>query len=241
MNSFGKRLAELRDGRGLTQKQLADKLKLAQSTIASWETGVRDPNSKMITKLAEFFDVPTDRLLARTYHTPSYKPISADDAAEGYDPEEPTDDEESYIKLEELLSRVTDPHVEGVFRKRLRRYIDKELQSLREMWSEDIECTPFAILTACEGESTGIINEFIAAIERAENEYQQSKSRREQRDIAKELEQLMASLDSNNALAFDGEPLTEEDKELLRASLEHSLRTARIVAKQKFTPKKYRK
>ncbi|WP_074952290.1 hypothetical protein [Alicyclobacillus macrosporangiidus] len=65
-------------------------------------------------------------------------------------------------------------------------------------------------------------------------------SSKEERDIARELERIMSSLESNSALAFDGEPLTEEDKELLRISLENSLRLARQIAKKKFTPHKHR-
>lgn len=37
---------------------------------------------------------------------------------------------------------------------------------------------------------------------------------------------------------FDGAPLDEETKELLKASLEHSIRVAKINAK-KFTNKRY--
>ena len=40
---------------------------------------------------------------------------------------------------------------------------------------------------------------------------------------------------------FSGEPLGDETRELLKASLENSIRIAKINAKQKFTPKKYRK
>lgn len=63
---------------------------------------------------------------------------------------------------------------------------------------------------------------------------------KDEKDIAKDLEKIMADLDSDNALAFHGEPLDEEDRELLRISLENSLRLARQLAKKKFTPKKYR-
>ena len=44
-----------------------------------------------------------------------------------------------------------------------------------------------------------------------------------------------------DGLMFSGEPLDEETKELLKASLENSIRIAKINAKEKFTPKKYRK
>lgn len=40
---------------------------------------------------------------------------------------------------------------------------------------------------------------------------------------------------------FDGEPIDEHTKEMIRISLENSMRMAKQLAKQKFTPKKYRK
>ena len=40
---------------------------------------------------------------------------------------------------------------------------------------------------------------------------------------------------------FDGEPLDDETKELLAASLRSSMETSKVWAKKKFTPKKYRK
>jgi transcriptional regulator with XRE-family HTH domain len=63
---------------------------------------------------------------------------------------------------------------------------------------------------------------------------------KEERDIANELERILSDLESQEALAFHGEPLDDEDRELLRRSLENSLIVARQMAKKKFTPKKYR-
>lgn len=64
----------------------------------------------------------------------------------------------------------------------------------------------------------------------------------DERDIAKRLEATLSDLsNSQEALMFSGEPLDEETRELLKASLENSIRIAKINAKQKFTPKKYRK
>lgn len=65
-------------------------------------------------------------------------------------------------------------------------------------------------------------------------------SKKDEQDIAKRLENTLADLDANEALMFSGEPLDEETRELLKASLENSIRIAKINAKQKFTPKKYR-
>ncbi|MFH5187152.1 helix-turn-helix domain-containing protein [Paenibacillus sp. TAB 01] len=64
---------------------------------------------------------------------------------------------------------------------------------------------------------------------------------KDEKDIAKKLEAMMEELDSDSALSFLGEPMDEEDRELLRISLENTLRMSREMAKKKFTPKKYRK
>lgn len=64
---------------------------------------------------------------------------------------------------------------------------------------------------------------------------------RDERDIAKRLDNTLSDLeDTQSALMFYGEPLDDETRELLKASLENSIRIAKINAKQKFTPKKYR-
>lgn len=64
---------------------------------------------------------------------------------------------------------------------------------------------------------------------------------KDEKDIAKRLEDTLSELEnSQDALMFSGEPLDDETRELLKASLENSIRIAKINAKQKFTPKKYR-
>lgn len=65
---------------------------------------------------------------------------------------------------------------------------------------------------------------------------------RDEKDIKKKLDEALASIDSE-ALMFDGEPveMDEETKELLKASLENSIRLAKTLAKKKYTPKKYQK
>jgi transcriptional regulator with XRE-family HTH domain len=64
---------------------------------------------------------------------------------------------------------------------------------------------------------------------------------KDERDIARDLERILNDLENKEALSFHGEPMDEETKEALRLSLESSLRFAKQLAKQKFTPKKYRK
>nr|WP_020620182.1 helix-turn-helix transcriptional regulator [Paenibacillus daejeonensis] len=63
---------------------------------------------------------------------------------------------------------------------------------------------------------------------------------KDEKDIAKRLEDMMNDLNSDSALAFMGEPMDEDDRELLRISLENTIRMSKEMAKKKFTPKKYR-
>lgn len=72
------------------------------------------------------------------------------------------------------------------------------------------------------------------------NTHLNSLSPKEERDIAKDLEKILSNLESNEALAFDGEPLDDSTKELMRISLENSMRLAKQLAKKKFTPEKYK-
>lgn len=62
---------------------------------------------------------------------------------------------------------------------------------------------------------------------------------KDEKDIAKRLENTITALDAQEGLMFSGEPLDDTTRELLKASLENSIRIAKINAK-KFTPKKYR-
>lgn len=66
-------------------------------------------------------------------------------------------------------------------------------------------------------------------------------SEKDEKDIAKKLESILSSMDSDTGLAFDGEPMDEETKELVREAIESNLKLTKKLAKAKFTPKKYRK
>lgn len=67
-------------------------------------------------------------------------------------------------------------------------------------------------------------------------------TKKDEQDIEKELQSTLERLETEQgALMFSGEPLDEETKQLLAASLRNSLEFARRTAQQKYTPKKYRK
>lgn len=67
-------------------------------------------------------------------------------------------------------------------------------------------------------------------------------SKKAERDIQKSLSETLGMLQkSQDGLMFDGEPLDDLTRELLAQSLENSMRMAKKIAQEKYTPKKYKK
>lgn len=65
---------------------------------------------------------------------------------------------------------------------------------------------------------------------------------KDESDIQKQLEKTLQQLEGEQgALMFDGKPMDDITKELLIASLRNSMEIGKRLAKEKFTPKKYRK
>lgn len=57
------KLISLRESRGLSNSELADKLELSPSTITRLENGERNASIKTLKKLARFYNVSVDKLL----------------------------------------------------------------------------------------------------------------------------------------------------------------------------------
>ncbi|MBL4933022.1 helix-turn-helix domain-containing protein [Clostridium paridis] len=66
MDSFGKRLKQLRLNKELTQAQLGKIFNVTNVGVAKWESDDRFPDKGMLIKLADYFDVSIDYLLCRT-------------------------------------------------------------------------------------------------------------------------------------------------------------------------------
>lgn len=60
---MGKRLKELREESGLTQKQVAEKLGVNSVTYLHYEKAQREPPLALLADMAAFFDVSVDYLL----------------------------------------------------------------------------------------------------------------------------------------------------------------------------------
>ena len=67
-------------------------------------------------------------------------------------------------------------------------------------------------------------------------------TKKDERDIERRLSAMIADLNGpTDGLMFDGEPIDDETRQLLEMSLRNQLEISKRIAKQKFTPKKYRK
>ncbi|KXS42559.1 MULTISPECIES: helix-turn-helix domain-containing protein [unclassified Candidatus Frackibacter] len=72
---FKKRFKKLRKRNNLTQKELAQHLNLAPSTISFYEVGERTPDYKTLIKIADYFDVSLDYLFGRI-HIHNYETVN---------------------------------------------------------------------------------------------------------------------------------------------------------------------
>lgn len=84
--SFGTRLKALRENKGLTQKELAEKLKINRSRLSLYELDDREPDQELTIQIANFFGVTTDYLLGNT-DTEPYNTLNKIDNALTEDPE----------------------------------------------------------------------------------------------------------------------------------------------------------
>lgn len=60
---YGERLRELRCEKGLTQKQLAEKLNISQKSLNKYEGESLDLSTELIVRICRYFQVSADYLL----------------------------------------------------------------------------------------------------------------------------------------------------------------------------------
>lgn len=60
----GKLLAQLRKERGMTQRQVAEGLRVSTQAVSKWERGLGCPDVSLLSELSDMFGVGVERLLA---------------------------------------------------------------------------------------------------------------------------------------------------------------------------------
>ena len=59
---IAEKIKTLREGRGMTQTELARRLGVTRSGVNAWEMGISVPSTQYVVELAQFFGVSTDYL-----------------------------------------------------------------------------------------------------------------------------------------------------------------------------------
>ena len=94
------RLKESRINKKMTKKEVADALKIDQSTYGKYELAKREPDAATLLRLADLFEVSVDYLLGRTdYRT--YPHIQA----AHIDVDGPPVTEDALNQIEEIIKR----------------------------------------------------------------------------------------------------------------------------------------
>lgn len=85
---IGKRLEQCRTEMDMTKKEVAELLKIDQSTYGKYELGKRVPDAEMLQKLADIYQTSVDYLLGRTNIKDPIETIAAHHDGEEWTEEE---------------------------------------------------------------------------------------------------------------------------------------------------------
>lgn len=75
----------------------------------------------------------------------------------------------------------------------------------------------------------------------SEHEKAPALTKKDKRDIARDLERIVSDLENGGDMMFDGDPMTPEARESIVAAMRLGLEAAKAKNKERFTPHKYRK
>ena len=103
MATFGERLRELRNEKGLSQIELANQLGVAGNTVSIWELDERLPRDKYIESLSDLLDTPMTYLMGVTDDRKHPQAMTDEEAAEVAEAEE-QEVQEHMMKLYRDLS-----------------------------------------------------------------------------------------------------------------------------------------
>lgn len=217
---FEQRLRATRKANKLTQEQLAKLLKTTKGTISNYENGYSTPSNEMLASIAEVLNVSSDYLLGIS-DNPTPSETNLIDITNNFEFVIPKGTIFiSNLYLDEIVTE--DTLTVSDFLKKYEKYIHiNNFTSLLYIKNKN----RISIVTKA-GKKGAPVEEI----------YKISK---EEKDIAKRLEEFKKEIENSDGLAFSGEPLSDEAKESLIESMEHIFRQTQRINK-KYTPKRFR-
>ena len=91
------------------------------------------------------------------------------------------------------------------------------------------------------GEFFNVSVDYLLRGDNPQNNKMPALTKKDERDIAKTLANLKETLENEEGVMFDGDPMSDEAKESILAAMELGLQAAKLKNKEKYTPKKYKK
>lgn len=235
-NTISSQIEKLMKESNVTRLKLSKDTGIPYTTLTQIINGrTKNPQIRAIEIIADYFRVSLDYLLGQSFSALIEKRLSElnmsiDELAKATDLPR--------ILLESLDTYQTAPwdFEAGELIDRISTALGMEYKTLAMAWARQEPPTFDGPMDSRSLEEIFVNEKF------EQNSYEptagSSLSSKEERDIAVDLERMIGELESNEAMAFHGEPMDEETKELMRISLESSLRLAKQMAKQKFNPNK---
>jgi len=239
---MGVRIKEAREALGFSQDDLAEILKMKRANISNYEAGRATPPSDVLRDLAQALKLSTDFILDVGQQGVGSR-FSGVVEIGGMVKEER---QSAGLTQQQLANLV------GISQTEVSQF-ERDILSIPPEVFEKI-VSVFGMSTAAFLDKHNLFDDYIpphfdgdvdayvafkeaefedGMSERAQNSY--TLAPKDERDIARDLECIMNDLESNEALAFYGERVEFDDeaKELLRASLEQSMRLAKKMSKRK--------
>lgn len=203
MGVDGKRLRALRESRGITPRQMADKLNISRPSYLNYENG-KTTMPRKLEQIADFFGVSTEYLLGRDVPRKLGERIS-------------------------VLREINNIPQEAIAKKL---NIEVATVSQIERGQKPISEHQLEIIADVLNEPK---DKLIANLPQVSLP---KLTKRDERKIASDLEDMIHSLDGAAAM---GNSDDAEDMELLKSALEQAMRLSKRIAKRKFAPKRNKK
>lgn len=203
---------------GVTPYKVSKETGVSQSTLSDWKRGISTPKPDKLQKIADYFGVPLTYFLSETAKSPK---------------EEETQKLTAYEIFEKLCEK------KGITAYRVSKETGVTTATLTS-WKQG-KYTPKREKLQKIADYFGVTVEYFTGEEKNDDPHELTA--KDERDIAKDMENIRNKLlnGSDGPLSYDGEPIPEEDAELLLGQIELMMRRLKPINKEKYNPNKNKK